>query len=376
MQNRIDPKVIIRCWTFNHEPYIRQCLDGFVMQQTEFPFAAIIIDDASTDGEQEILWDFINKELNPISIQKEETDDYTNIVATHKINQNCIFVLFLLKYNHYKIKKNKKAYLKKWEDKTRYIATCEGDDYWTDPNKLQKQVDFLETHPDFTMVCNRTRLYSKKKKKFIGENYCYNKSQVVNPKHVIYRTGLFISTCSYVYRKTILDNIPDYWAKCKVKDYPLQIMCTMKGKIYYFNDLMTVYRIENPNSWMGSQQWGKFDMKRIEVIKSQVNMFKGFGQDFPQYKKYFKRKIANQINRFIPASRPKQETDQYLECFSKEIEEYDLLQRFDLWMCKLRIPRVRYLYKQFFHHIFSERRMFYNRKSLPVRLYDRLKNAK
>lgn len=376
MYNTTIPKVVIHCMTYNHGPYLRECLDGFSMQKTDFPFVAIVVDDASKDNGPKVLWDYINNELDAKTKQQDETDDYERVIATHKTNSNCTFAVYFLKYNHHQIKKRKYPYIKEWDDVSRYIAMCEGDDYWTDPLKLQKQVGFLEVNPDFTMVCNRTRLYSERRKKFIGENYCYNKTQVVNPKDVIFRTGLYISTCSVLFRKSIRDNIPDYWTNCKVGDYPLQIMCAMKGKVYYFDDLMTVYRIENPNSWMGSQQWGKFDMKRIEVIKSQVNMFKGFGQDFPQYKKYFKRKIANQINRFIPASRPKQETNQYLECFREEIEEYSLLQRFDLWVCKLRVPRVRYLYKQFFHHIFSERRMFYNRKSLLIRLWDRFKSAK
>ena len=376
MEKLYNPIVAIPCVTYNQEPYILQCLNGFVIQKTNFPFVAIVIDDASTDNEPMKLWEFINNELDPNSIRKDETNDYIRVVGLHKTNTNCTFVIILLKYNHFSIRKSRVPYYKEWYDVIKYLAVCEGDDYWTDPQKLQKQVDFLEANPDFTMVCNRTKLLSIRRKGFIGENYCYNKSQVVNPKDVIYRTGLFISTCSILYRKTILDYVPDYWAKCKVGDYPLQIMCAMKGKVYYFNDVMSVYRVENPNSWMGQQQWGRLDLGRIEVIRSQINMFKGFGQDFPQYQKYFKRKIANQINRFIPVNCPHQETNQYLGYFSEEIEKYNILQKFDLWMCKLRKPRVRFVYKQLFHHIFSERRMFYNRQALPIRLWDRFKNAK
>ena len=344
--------------TYNHEPYIRQCLNGFIMQKTNFPFAAIVVDDASTDNEPQILWDFIKSELDVSSIHREETEDYTKVVAQHKTNKNCTFVFFFLKYNHYG-KKNKREYLNEWEKATKYIATCEGDDYWTDPLKLQKQIDFLEANPDFTMVCNRTKLYSEKRKKFIGENYCYNKSQVVNPKDVIYRTGLFISTCSRVYRKTMLEIMPDYCIKCKVGDYPLQIMCAMKGKVYYINDIMSVYRVENSNSWMGKQQWGKIDKNRLEVIQSQIYMFKGFAQDFPQYKKIIKRKIANHINRFIPAKRPQEEINQYLDFFREDIKNYNLIQKIDLWMCKLRLPRTRYLYKKLFHKQYSERKIIY-----------------
>lgn len=78
--------VAIHCMTFNHKPYIRQCLDGFVMQETNFPFVAIVVDDASTDGEQEVLCDFINNELDTTSFQKDETDDFVRVVASHKTN--------------------------------------------------------------------------------------------------------------------------------------------------------------------------------------------------------------------------------------------------------------------------------------------------
>lgn len=159
--NNNNPIVTIRCTTFNHRPYIQQCLDGFVMQKTNFPYYAIVVDDASTDNEQEVLWDFINNELDPTTFQKDETNDYVRAVAKHKINKNCTFVFIFLKYNHYSIKKDRKIYFKTWEDKTKYIAACEGDDYWTDSHKLQKQYDFLESHSDFSCVFHRYKIYNE-----------------------------------------------------------------------------------------------------------------------------------------------------------------------------------------------------------------------
>lgn len=353
MLNNYNPTVVILCMTYNQKKYIRQCLDGFVMQNTDFPFAAIVVDDASTDNEQTVLWDFIKKELNSSTIQKEETDDYFKVVALHKTNRNCTFVFFFLKYNHYR-KKAKKTYFMDWYNSTKYHAICEGDDYWTDSHKLQKQVDILESNPDFTMVCNRTKLYSEKQKRFIGENYCYNKSRDVKPKDVIYRTGLFISTCSVIYRKTIIDNIPDYWAKCKVHDYPLQIMCAMKGKIYYFNNTMSVYRVQNPKSWMGQQQWGKIDYGRLGIIKSQVNMFKGFANDFPQYKTVFNNKIANHINRNIPGEKPLQE--EFLSYFKENIKRYTFIQKIDLWLIRnLHNRKMKYYYLRIIHNHYFQR---------------------
>ena len=176
MDNTAFP-VYVRCSTFNHAKFIVDAMNGFTMQQTTFPYVCAIIDDASTDGEQEVIrsyfqehFDLTDKEI----VRHEETDDYIMSYARHKTNLNCFFAVFYLKYNHYSINKDNYSYASEWADKANYYAICEGDDYWTDPEKLQKQTDFLERHVDYTMTCNRTQLYSVKKQKIIGENYCYN----------------------------------------------------------------------------------------------------------------------------------------------------------------------------------------------------------
>ena len=341
--------------TYNHAAYIENAMNGFCVQETTFPYVAIIVDDASKDGESGVIHNYLDTHFDMLNAQTWESEEACFIETVHKSNKNCHFAVVLLKINLYTQKHKKAQLIERWEKYSKYRATCEGDDYWTDPLKLQKQIDILEANPNYTMVCNRTKLYSEKRKKFIGENYCYKESRIVNPKDVINRTGLFISTCSYVYRKTILDDIPNYWAKCKVGDYPLQIMCTMKGKIYYINDAMSVYRVENTNSWMGKQKWGDLDKNRLEVIQSQINMFKGFAKDFPQYKKIFKRKIANHINRNIPGQPSLQE--QFLSFFTQDIKNYTLSQKFELWLIrKLKNRKLKYYYfrifqSQYFQHI-------------------------
>ena len=110
MNNSIEFKVRINCMTFNHAPYIMDAMNGFCMQQSTFPYVAIIVDDASTDGEPEIinryLQDHFDLEDKGI-VRNEETDDYVMTFARHKKNQNCFFAVFLLKYNHYSKKKEK-----------------------------------------------------------------------------------------------------------------------------------------------------------------------------------------------------------------------------------------------------------------------------
>lgn len=144
--------VFISCNTFNQAIYIKDALDSFCMQQTSFPFVCAITDDASTDGEIDVIKQYLqdNFNLNNEDALKKETDDYVLQYARHKTNRNCFFVVVFLKYNHWQLKKAKKYYVKEWFERSRYSAYCEGDDYWIDPLKLQKQVDFLEKHPDYS----------------------------------------------------------------------------------------------------------------------------------------------------------------------------------------------------------------------------------
>ncbi|MBR1807880.1 MAG: glycosyltransferase [Paludibacteraceae bacterium] len=131
------PLVIINCLTYNHAPYIRQCLEGFVMQQTNFPFYAVVHDDASTDDTQSVIREYAEKYpdiIHPI-LEKE------NLRSKHDTTMNNLMTQYL--------------------SPAKYIALCEGDDYWTDPYKLQKQVDFLETHPDYSLCCHRYKIYNQ-----------------------------------------------------------------------------------------------------------------------------------------------------------------------------------------------------------------------
>ena len=152
--------VRVSCKTYNQANYITDALNGFVIQQTSFPFVCTIIDDASTDGEQEVIEKFVNEHFDKQDISvafEKETGDCHITFARHKTNGNCYFAVVYLKENHYR-KKSKAPYIKDWSN-TKYVALCEGDDYWTDPLKLQKQVVFLEEHPDYSLCCHRFKIY-------------------------------------------------------------------------------------------------------------------------------------------------------------------------------------------------------------------------
>ena len=146
------PEFLVRidCITYNHAPYIEDAMNGFCMQQTTFPFVATIIDDASTDGEPEVIRRYLDVhfDLSEKGLSRQwETDDAYFIYAQHRENKNCYFAIVLLKYNFWQAKKSKEPLIKEWTN-TKYVAFCEGDDYWIVPHKLQKQVDVLNAHPE------------------------------------------------------------------------------------------------------------------------------------------------------------------------------------------------------------------------------------
>ena len=121
------PLVSICCVTYNHAPFIRKCLDGFLMQKRDFPIEILIHDDCSTDGTTEIIKEYAAQYPDLIFPLYEEENQYSRGGAGK---------MDLYNYNRARGK---------------YVAYCEGDDYWTDPLKLQKQVDFMEAHPDYSI---------------------------------------------------------------------------------------------------------------------------------------------------------------------------------------------------------------------------------
>ena len=363
--NNIQFKVCVRCFTYNHSKFICETLNGFTMQQTSFPFVCVIVDDASTDGEPEVIRQYMKDNFDLTASQvlrQEDTDDYTMTFAQHKENANCYFAVYLLKYNHYSISKMKQPYFEEFSKCVNCLAICEGDDYWTDPRKLQIQFDYMERHPECTMTCHRAQLYSEKKQIHIGEQYCRNSDGFLNPVDIINRTGLYIPTCSLMYRPQIKNNYPEYCRNCKVGDYPLQITAAMKGCVYYFNKCMGVYRIENRDSWMGRQQHESIDPARLKVVCGQKEMFEGFAKDYPKYQIVMQDKIFEHILRNMPKPRGgnNDELLVYQELFSKEFSTMTLKWKFYYLACKSRIPNVKKMYRRLILHNYTPNRLIYN----------------
>ena len=243
--------VYVSCMTYNHALYIKDALDGFCMQQTNFPYVCVIVDDYSTDGEIDILQQYLqdNFKLEDKNIaSKEETDDYVKVFARHNTNVNCHFAVFFLKYNHYRAKKRKAPYVSPYRNVSKYYSICEGDDYWITPNKLQKQYDFLETHPDCSLCGTNGQVeWTNGSKKSNLFNY-YKHNHFVSPEEVI-GEWLF-PTASLFFRIGILFQREELGINMYGGDQTLILLSLSMGNIYAFTDITCVYRrdLENKNS--------------------------------------------------------------------------------------------------------------------------------
>ena len=246
-QNMTDKKkdrpfVCVRCMTFNHEAYIEDALNGFVIQQTTFPFVVAIINDASTDKTKSVINEFVENNCihNPeIDLRIEEYGTVLDVIV--KDNPHCIFHIVHLNENHYR-KKSKLPYFAKYENAAKYVAMCEGDDYWTDPLKLQKQVDFMENHLDCTCYAHNSLLLDTKTHEIGLFNDKLLSMHDYTLEQFITRDW-FTPTQSLLYRKdaySTFADIPGFMHG----DYSILLNILLKDGAYlhYENEIMSVYR--------------------------------------------------------------------------------------------------------------------------------------
>lgn len=241
--------VLIKCFTFNQSRYIEQALSSFVYQETTFPFIIALVDDCSTDGQVVIIKDFIEKEF-VIEDEDEqlETEDTTVCYARNKQNSNCYIVASFLKYNHYSKQKPKLPYLSKWIDMSKYQAICEGDDYWIDYQKLQKQYCYLETHRNCSMCFSAYQSLFPDGRTLIKRNYPDSKDNCLI-KDCIQLGGAFTKMNTILFRTECALPQPSWYRFAKVGDVPLFLTLFMHGDVGYINDVMACYRVNSQGSW-------------------------------------------------------------------------------------------------------------------------------
>ena len=268
----------IWCTAYNHEPYIRQCLEGFVMQKTTFRFEAIVHDDASTDETATIIREYAEKYPDIIRPILEMENQYSKKDGTipKVMNEN----------TH-----------------GRYVAFCEGDDYWTDPLKLQKQVDFLESHEDYSMCFHRAMLKWEN-----GENKDTLFSKINDREYsgveIFYRW--IVPTASVVVRSEVLKS--DIYNEVIVNpdilfgDTPLFLCAAHMGRIRGMKDVMSVYRKHE-----GGMVYSPNRERDLLMNKNNIAIYKIFGDKY-------KRAVVTRIcknNIYIYMQLPSIEKEQY-----------------------------------------------------------------
>lgn len=221
MNSNIEkPIVIVWCLAYNQKDFIRDALEGFVMQKTTFPFEVIVHDDASTDGTTAIVQEYARQYPEIIKPVIETENQWQKGGLKHIIH------IMNEKYRHGK-----------------YIAFCEGDDYWTAPYKLQQQVDFLEGHPEYSMCFHSAKKkYETKARSWINceniEDRDYGATEIF--------VNWTVPTASVMCRKEAMEFYANLKHPERIQNYDIFIFlsCAMIGKLRGMHEQMSVYRIQ------------------------------------------------------------------------------------------------------------------------------------
>lgn len=245
--------VTIRCAAYNHGKFIRQCLDGFVMQKTTFKFIALVHDDASTDNTPDII--------------REYAEKYPDI----------IYPIFQ-KENQY----SRGGYIiRELMDKlitSKYTAVCEGDDYWTDDTKLQKQFDWMESHPDYSACFHQALIHYEDgslpdRKAADIQDRDYSGIELFNEDNRPPTASLFMRTeiCkSNLYNKILKQNLSFF-------DIPLFLSCAHEGKVRGMSEVMSVYRKQSSGMTNDFITGGK---GMLRIGDDFLKIYKVFGNEY------------------------------------------------------------------------------------------------
>lgn len=245
------PLVSICCITYNHAAYLQQALQGFVTQRTNFPVEILIHDDASTDGTQELIRSF--SEAHPGLMFP--------ILRTE--NQYSRGVTNVSRFNFARVR-------------GKYVAMCEGDDYWCDPEKLQRQVDYLEAHPDCMMTMHSARMESlgpSKAERFLRP---LRGDQALEASQLVDSPAAGFPMASLVFRASLIQKLPEYYINCPVGDIPLELMAAEQGGAYYFDRPMSVYRVGVSGSWTARMKAGDYARKQRLYAEGMQATYRAF----------------------------------------------------------------------------------------------------
>ncbi|UNC93587.1 glycosyltransferase [Candidatus Contubernalis alkaliaceticus] len=238
------PKVSICMPTYNQEKYIAEAVDSVLMQQTDFDYELIIMEDYSTDRTREIVLEYKHKYPEKIVLLlNEENTGAESLIGFVNVFNYC---------------------------RGQYLAFLDGDDYWTSPHKLQRQVDFLDGHEDFAICFHATELFCQEDDSF---------QPVINPPSPFRREKMtiedllernFISTSAYMCRRSALGELPPWYLYLYIGDWPLFLLCAQHGYIGYIDEVMSRYRQHPAGIWSSNTNRGKLEgvIEMYQLINS------------------------------------------------------------------------------------------------------------
>lgn len=244
MHTQLSAKVSVLMITFNHERFIARAIESALSQETDFDFEIIIGEDSSTDGTREIVSEYHRK--HPQKIR--------SLVRDRNLGMHRNFSQALRACSG------------------EYVAILEGDDFWTSPNKLQKQVDFLDSHRDYVICFHNATVFRDGDE---GSSWFQcppdqKKTSTVEDLLV----GNFIPTCSVMCRKSVIDDLPDWTLRLKMLDWPLHILSAQQGHIGYLNQTMAAHRMHSGGAYSGlssvEQQVSCLEM--YEALRGRLNL--------------------------------------------------------------------------------------------------------
>ena len=245
--------VSVLCTAYNHEKYLREALDSMVNQETDFAYEILVSDDVSTDSTPDIIRDYAAR--------------YPDKIRP-----------FLLTENLYS--QGRDVYYEVFFPAARgkYTAFCEGDDFWTDPTKLQRQVDFLEAHPDYTACVHNTELMKCEGARADDNLVTRDADCDMEFSDILPGMSHAWHTSSLMGRTDLLADPPDFYgiaADAGFGDFPYALWLRLNGKIRFLARFMSCYRLSSgADSWSADQE--KQTSRRTRFFRGVIAMLTAF----------------------------------------------------------------------------------------------------
>ena len=295
--------VSVICTAYNHEMYIGQAIDSFLMQETDFPVEILIHDDASTDQTAAIIRAYMDRYPDRIRAVLQTENQHSKGVKVGNVLREMA--------------------------QGKYLATCEGDDYWTHPHKLQKQVEYMEAHPECSVCVHATQRVDAARNRPVGVMRADTKSRTFSTEEIILRGGDLFSTNANLYRRETGLDRPAFYQNAPVGDYPAMVFFSLIGSVYYMDEMMSAYRVNVRGSWTNRQFANTERRKRF--YERMARMF----DEIDQYTEYrYKEaldqaRLQNRWRSLIEAGRIQEARSEEFRPFLADLPRREKLR---LWM--------------------------------------------